>query len=160
VAFGDVVSFGNFFVRAGMVSPSAGKTKTDPFYSLAGLEINGEPGWISSAVNGDARLFTERTGQLVKTVAGWGSELAAVKTDCGTGWQILATSSRDRTENDWITVYEWTGHEFRALSDPLEMDGTIVAMWPAQDGGRSRAVVRNLKTGNYEAYLLKVGCSK
>ena len=64
------------------------------------------------------------------------------------------------TENDSITVYEWSGHDFRALSDPLEIDGTIVAMWSAQDEGRTRAVVRNLKTGNYEAYLLKVGCSQ
>jgi hypothetical protein len=97
---------------------------------------------------------------MLGTAMGWGSELASVKTDCGTGWQILVTSARDHTETDSITVYEWSGHEFRALSDPLEMSGTIVAMWPAQDGGRTRAVVRNLKTGNYEAYLLKVGCSQ
>jgi hypothetical protein len=160
VSFGDVVSFGNFFVRAGIAPTNGAKVKTDTFYSLSGMEINGEPGWISIGVDGAARLFTEKSGQMLGTAMGWGSELASVKTDCGTGWQILVTSARDHTETDSITVYEWSGHEFRALSDPLEMSGTIVAMWPAQDGGRTRAVVRNLKTGNYEAYLLKVGCSQ
>jgi hypothetical protein len=160
VAFGDVVSFGNFFVRAGIVPTNGTKVKADPFYSLSGMEINGEPGWISIGTDSVARLFSEKSGQILGTATRWGSELASVKTDCGTGWQILVTSARDHTETDSITVYEWSGHEFRAISDPLEMSGTIVAMWPAQDGGRTRAVVRNLKTGSYEAYLLKVGCSQ
>ncbi|HEY4839668.1 MAG TPA: hypothetical protein VIH72_13725 [Candidatus Acidoferrales bacterium] len=159
-ALGEVVSFGNFFVRAGIAPTNGAKVKTDPFYSLNGMEINGEPGWISIGVDGSARLFTEKSGQILGTSTGWGSELASVKTDCGTGWQILVTSARDHTETDSITVYEWSGHEFRALSDPLEMDGPVIAMWSGQDGGRTRAVVRNLKTGNYEAYLLKVGCSQ
>ncbi len=132
----------------------------DSFFSLAGLEVNGEPTWIFSGVDGEARIFNETTGEQVGSASGWGSELAAVKTDCGNGWQILATRKLDYTEADAITVYEWTGTEFREMTDPLEVDGTVVALWSPHGTGPARAVVRNLKTGNYEAYLLKVGCSQ
>jgi hypothetical protein len=150
----------NAFEWVGRFATNGGRAKRDSFYSLAGLDVNAEPGWISSGIDGEVRIFTDKTGETVGIASGWGSELAAVKTDCGNGWQILATRQRDLTETDAITVYEWTGTEFRALSDPVEMNGTIVAMWSAQDGGPARAVVHNLKTGNYEAYLLKVGCSQ
>jgi hypothetical protein len=150
----------NAFEWVGRFATNGGRAKRDSFYSLAGLDVNAEPGWISSGIDGEVRIFTDKTGETVGIASGWGSELAAVKTDCGNGWQILATRQRDLTETDAITVYEWTGTEFRALSDPVEMNGTIVAMWSAQDSGPARAVVHNLKTGNYEAYLLKVGCSQ
>jgi hypothetical protein len=132
----------------------------NPFFSISGLDVNGEPGWISSGTDSKARIWANKSAETLGTASGWGSELATVKTDCGNGWQILATRQRDHTETDAITVYEWTGTEFRPLSDPVEMNGTIVAMWSAEDGSPARAVVHNLKTGNYEAYLLKVGCSQ
>jgi hypothetical protein len=146
------------FVSAPRLAGAA--VKRDGFFSIAGLEINGEPGWVSSGTDGKARIFTIKNLDILGTAPGWGSEIATVKTNCGNGWQILATRPRDRTEADAITVYEWTGAEFRALADPLEMDGSVVVLWAAEDGGPARAVVHNLKTGNYEAYLLKVGCSQ
>nr|HEV7954652.1 hypothetical protein [Candidatus Acidoferrales bacterium] len=149
----------NWFTWVGGALPNA-DAKREPFFSLAGIEVNGEPGWISSGTDGKVRIFNNKTGEILGTAAGWGSELAAVKTECGNGWQILATRQRDRTETDAVTVFEWTGSEFRALTDPLEMNGTIVSMWSADGEGPARAVVHNLKTGNYEAYLLKVGCSQ
>lgn len=134
--------------------------KDEPFFSIAGLEVNGETVWIASGTDGNVRIISNKTGETIGTTSGWGSELAAVKTECGNGWQILATRQRDYTGTDAVTVYEWTGSEFRALTDPLEMNGAIVALWSADGEGPARAVVHNLKTGNYEAYLLKVGCSQ
>jgi hypothetical protein len=150
----------NWFQGPAAAASNTSRMNEDPFFSLAGLDIHGDPGWISSETNGEARLFNGKNGNVLGTVSEWGSELATVKSECSTGWQILATSKRDHTELDSVTVYEWTGNEFRALSEPLEMNGTIVAMWSDESGGPARAVVRNLKTGNYEAYLLKVGCSQ
>jgi hypothetical protein len=151
---------GNWFQWAAAVTSNTTKISREPFFSLAALEIVGEPAWISTGTKGDTRLVSGKNGNILGATSAWGSELATVKTDCGTGWQILSTSKRDRTELDSIAVYEWAGSEFRSLSDPLELDGTVVAMWAAENGGPARAVVHNLKTGNYEAYLLKVGCSQ
>jgi len=154
-----LASSGNWFQWTG-ATPSAAKVNREPFFSLAGLEAASEPAWISTGTKGETRLVAGKSENTLATTSAWGSEVATVKTDCGTGWQILSTSKRDNTELDSITVYEWAGNEFRSLSDPLELDGTVVAMWSAENGGPARAVVHNLKTGNYEAYLLKVECSQ
>jgi hypothetical protein len=151
---------GNWFQWTPAATSGDAKTNRDPFFSLAGLETSGEAAWISSGTKGETRLVATKNGNIIATTSAWGSELATVKTDCGSGWQILSTSRRDRTELDSIAVYEWSGNEFRALSDPLELDGPVVAMWSGENGGPARVVVHNLKTGNYEAYLLKVGCSQ
>jgi hypothetical protein len=150
----------NWFQRTDTVASAAPKANLEPFFSLSGLELSGEPAWISTGTKGETRLISGKSGNTLSITSAWGSDLATVKTDCGTGWQILSTSRRDNTELDSIAVYEWTGSEFRSLSDPLELDGTVVATWSAENGGPARAVVHNLKTGNYEAYLLNVGCSQ
>lgn len=160
VTFGSLAPSRNWFQGPAAVGSNGSRANRGPFFLLAGLELNGDAGWIVSGTNGETSLFAGKTGNVLATIPTWGSELATVKSDCSNGWQILATSKRDHTESDSITVYEWTGTEFRALSDPLDISGTVMAMWSAEDGAPARAVVRNLKTGNYEAYLLKVGCSQ
>ena len=158
LAFAFLAPIGNWFQKAGISNQA--KSSQGPFFSLANLESAGEPTWISTGIKGETNLVSGKNGNTLATTSAWGSELATVKTDCGTGWQILSTSKRDRTELDSISVYEWSSYEFRALSDPLELDGPVVSMWSGENGGPARAVVHNLKTGNYEAYLLKVGCSQ
>jgi hypothetical protein len=161
MTFAFLAPSGNWFQWfAAVTPPNAPKVNREAFFSIAGLELAGEAAWISTGVKGESRLVAGKNGNILATTSAWGSELAAVKTDCGSGWQILSTSRRDRTELDSIAVYEWSGNEFRALSDPLELDGPVVAMWSGENGGPARTVVHNLKTGNYEAYLLKVGCSQ
>jgi hypothetical protein len=158
MTFAFLAPSGNWFQRAGISNST--KVSQEPFFSEADLDLNGEPAWILTGTKGETILVSGKTGTILSTIAAWGSELATVKTECGSGWQILSTSRRDRTELDSIAVYEWAGNEFRALSEPLELDGPVVAMWSGENGGPARAVVHNLKTGNYEAYLLKVGCSQ
>lgn len=160
MTFAFLVPSGNWFQSSGTTTSTAPKVTPEPFFSLAGLAIGSEPVWISSGTKGETRLVSAKSGNTLAATSAWGSELATAKTDCGSGWQILSTSRRDNTELDSIAVYEWSGSEFRSLSDPLELDGTVVAMWSTENGGPARAVVHNLKTGNYEAYLLKVGCSQ
>ena len=123
--------------------------------------MNGEPGWISSGTDGKVRIISEQKRRDA-------CELRRVGIRTGDGenglrhWlansgdkQLETTLNRTR-----LQFMSGLAHEFRALSDPLEMDGPVVAMWSAENGGPARAVVHNLKTGNYEAYLLKVGCSQ
>jgi hypothetical protein len=160
MTFAFLAPSGNWFQSAAAVTSAAAKVNREPFFSLAGLELGGEAAWISTDTKGETRLVDGKNGNAIAATSAWGSELATVKTDCGNGWQILSTSRWDNTELDSIAVYEWSGSEFRSLSDPLELDGTVVAMWSGENGGPARAVVHNLKTGNYEAYLLKVGCSQ
>jgi len=157
-----VASEQNWFewIADGAVGTNAARLKRPPFYSISGFEVSGQAAWVVSGTDGQVRVFTGKSKESLASTSGWGADLATVKSNCGAGWQILATTPRDYSENDSIIVYELVGVDFRAESDPIEMDGPIVSMWSGENGEPARAVVHNLKTGNYEAYLLKVGCSQ
>jgi hypothetical protein len=40
----------------------------------------------------------------------------------------------------------------------LEFDGPVMALQADPEGSSARAVVRNLKTGEYEAYIVTATC--
>ena len=84
----------NFFT--GVLSPGLGKqTSTAKFYSAAPLPRPTYTLWIFAGVDGGIRLLdgiTEQTARL-----NWGSDLASIKTTCGSGWQVLATQPGDHS---------------------------------------------------------------
>jgi hypothetical protein len=70
---------------------------------------------------------------------------------------FLATSGQDYTQTDSLQVFQIaeSGSPVPA-SVELEFPGPIMALHSAGEG--PRAVVRNLATGNYEAYRLSISC--
>lgn len=138
-----------------------GPSKSDqPMVSVSGLEVGGKPVWIATGTDGNLRISNQIHGEAAVTILGWRNEIATTRSACGTHWQILATGNRDYAEPDTITAFEWRNNAMKAVSGPTEMSGPVVELWSDADGGPARAVVHNLKTGNYEAYLLKVWCSQ
>jgi hypothetical protein len=90
---------------------------------------------------------------------GWGSDLASVKTSCGAGWQVLATSSGDGNA-DSVRAYEFPDRDPVAVSAALEFTGAITALWTEAKGDTAVAVVRDRETGSYEAFRLALACSQ
>jgi hypothetical protein len=70
---------------------------------------------------------------------------------------FLATSGQDYTQTDSLQVFQIaeSGNAV-PVSVELEFPGPIMALHSAGEG--PRAVVRNLATGNYEAYRLSISC--
>jgi len=70
---------------------------------------------------------------------------------------FLATSGQDYTQTDSLQVVQIaeSGNAVPA-SVELEFPGPIMALHSAVEG--PRAIVRNLATGNYEAYRLSISC--
>jgi hypothetical protein len=89
-----------------------------------------------------------------------GSQITAVESSCRAGELYLAAGTGDYTESDTIGLFESTvvngiAAEKR-LSDFLHFPGPVVALQFAKFA--PRAIVRNLQTGNYEAYRISVTC--
>jgi len=82
---------------------------------------------------------------------------------CGTVRPALATGSGDWTQPDSIQGYllntTTPGPPERLSGNALEFDGPIVSVEPDPETTAVRAVVHNLKTGNYEAYIVTATCS-
>ena len=146
----------NFFT--GVLTPGVGKFRTvSKFYSAALLPREKYLLWLFAATDGRVHLVDGMSDQVIRL--DWGSNLTSVKTSCGAGWQVLATSSQEGTA-DSVRAYEFPDRDAVAVSAAIDFPGVITALWTDAKGDTAVAVVRNLETGTYEAFRLAVACSQ
>jgi hypothetical protein len=89
--------------------------------------------------------------------AGKGTELVILPV-CGGINQFLATSDRDDTQTDTVQLFEMENSGPVAISGELNLPGPVLALHFEPDA--PRIIVRNLSTGNYEAYRLAISCAQ
>lgn len=136
-----------------------GNSARESFYAIAGFAANDQALWAAAGADGRLRVYAD-SGDAIANVGGFGSQVASVQTACGTGWQILTTRDGDFAKADAVQAQEWTGNGFRPLSAEMAFDGPVLALRKGSEVNSVRAMVRNLKTGNYEAYALSVYCNR
>jgi hypothetical protein len=88
---------------------------------------------------------------------GKGTEIV-MQSVCGGASQFLATGARDYTQTDLLQVFQTESSGAVAVSAELDFPGPITALHAASN--IPRAVVRNITTGNYEAYRLSFSCGQ
>lgn len=146
----------NFFT--GALSSAIGKfTNVPKFYSAAPLDREKSLLWLFAATDGFIHILDGASDQPARLA--WGSDLASVRTACGAGWQVLATSS-DPAAGDSIRAYEIPDLDPVAVSAPVDFRGAISALWTEARGDTAVAIARNPVTGNYEAFRLAVACNQ
>jgi hypothetical protein len=150
----------NWFDWGTLAAAPAGESKRPPFFSLAALSVNDQALWVAAGLDGTTRVYAGTSAQPLASISGWGSMLAGIRSNCGNGWQILATRAADYTAPDAVQAYQWTGNEFRPAGAAIEFDGPVIALQTSTDSSVSRAVVHNLLTGFYEGYTLTVSCGR
>jgi hypothetical protein len=91
-----------------------------------------------------------------------GGDAAGVSLQCDGRPVVLATGKEDWTHSDFIQGYEMeaNGQGATASGNPTEFGGPVTSLWWTGIEGVARAVVHNLKTGNYEAYIVTATCSQ
>jgi hypothetical protein len=142
----------NFFT--GVVAPAIGQHGNVPaFYSAAPLPHGEYSLWVFAAVDGSVHLL-DGVNELTPKLP-WGSDIAAVKSDCGSGSQILASAKS--AAGDSLRAYEILDREPAPVGAAAEFNGVLTALW-SKDDGSAVAVERNPDTGKYEAYSLAVVC--
>jgi hypothetical protein len=145
----------NFFT--GALSPGIQKnTVAPPFFSAAPLPRDQYTLWVLAAIDGHFHLFDGMTDQTL-TEQGWGSDIASVRSRCGLGWQILATSN-EQGPTDEVRAFEIPDREPVPVSSPAKFEGRITALWAESDSTSVIAVSHNSATGHYEAYRLSIAC--
>jgi hypothetical protein len=140
----------NYFT--GALSPGVGKQRSITAFYSAALSP-GSALWLFAGVDGNIHFVdgvSEQTANL-----GWGSDIAGIRSECGSGSQILVTGV-----DDSVRAFEMNGREPVPATQPVTLDGSVTALWPAADGGSAIAVSRNRETGAYEAFRLTVTCGQ
>jgi len=149
----------NFFTGAVKLTGSNAAGDLGPFYSAA-MFPQGERGfWIVAFTSGAVRLINAQ-GQAAATFSGWGSDLAGITSDCGSGWQVLATRAGDSTLPDSLAAYEIMNRDAVEAGLPLEFAGPITALWSAADGRSATVIAHHLRTGDYEAFSISAVCGR
>ena len=127
------------------------------FYSAVALPREKYVLWIFAAVDGSVHALDGMTDQVWRGVP-WGSDIAAVRTGCGGGWQVVASGKAD-SGNDELKVYDVPDREPMAMSAGLSFPGRITALW-AGAGAEAVVVARNVDVGRYEVYRVSFSCGE
>ena len=141
-----------------------------PFFSAGFLALKSdEPSglFIAAGIDGRARLLAHSDKEL-ESLVGWGNEITTIHSTCDDVWHILASARKDWTEGDQITAYQVEEQHIVALDRPVALPGPVLSLGSEQipsdaefagthDG--AIATVRNLKTGEYEAYRISLACN-
>ena len=139
--------------------------KSPPWISAVRFEDGGRVGVILTGKDGLARLY-EENAEPVATFSEWGSEIAALQSECGKGWQILVTGKGDWTAADMVQAVEIQKRVAEVVSQAVEFDGPVVALrnplpknsTDVASATEAIAVSHDLETGRYEAYRLTLVC--
>lgn len=146
----------NFFT--GVLTPPIRNFTTLPkFFSAAPLPQGNNMLWLLAGTDGRMHVIDGSSDQVANV--SWGSDLASVKTACGAGWQVLASSAGDQAD-DSIRGYEFPDRDPVAISPATAFDGAVTALWTESRGDTAVAVSRNRNTGTYEAFRLAMACGQ
>jgi hypothetical protein len=149
----------NFFT--GLLSgPSAGASVL-PFFSAAALQAGDIHQWLFAGTDGRTRLYQDELSAPAAIFTAWGSNIAAIHSGCGSGWQLLAGSPADSVRPDTVQAIEITGREAQPASSSVELAGGLESLVTSGKNGEFvNGVLHSTATGNYEAFTLTVGCGQ
>jgi hypothetical protein len=147
----------NFFT--GALTPGVGKlTTVGKFYSALALPRDRYALWVFAGTDGQIHMVDGITDHAAKLA--WGSDIASIKSGCGGGWQVLATSAEGDGGRDSVRAYGITDREPAQVGAALDFAGEITSLWTEARADRVIAVAQNRETGEYEAFRLAVDCSQ
>jgi len=129
------------------------------FFSAAPAEDDGKELLAITGIDGRTYLLDKSLNK-TGTIDGWGSDIAAIDSGCGTRRQILATLPTDPLERGAVQAFEIVRRKAVAVSPPAELPGPITALWPKPSQKAAIAVSRDIKTGRYAAFYLSISCSR
>ena len=146
----------NFFT--GVLSPAIGKFGTVPkFFSAAFVPREKYTLWLFAGTDGKIQLIDGINDQ--SSPFAWGSDIAALRTSCGAGAQVLATTSGDQAR-DSIRAYEFPDRDPVAVTAAIDFPGPVSSLWTETRGDSAIAIARNRDTGTYEAFRLSLACGQ
>ena len=141
----------------GVFTPGIG-VDLPPFYAAGMIpRAAGGAALLISGIDGNVHLIENGATRSVAGTRDWGSDFAVMRSGCGAGTQVIASSSGEAV-SDNLRAFEIPALEAIPASSPLTLNGTITALWTAQDGKSAFAVVRTA-AGEYEVDRVTALCN-
>ena len=125
------------------------------FYTAASLD-NGAR-LVVAALDGRAR---DSSNEPLAGADAWGSDLAGPLQACGSKSILIAVRAGDNDSSDALQAYQLGPGAVEPASEPLALPGSVSALWDTGSPAQVNTVVRNRKTGAYEASRLDLVCAE
>ena len=145
----------NYFT--GVLAPGYG-TEPGPFYSAAEYTRSGGTITLFSQTTGQVVLYDKGVPKIITGTRDWGSDIVSIQSTCG-GGSLLLASGAGAAPTDSVRAYEIPGREAIPVSGPMPLEGSVMAMWPANDGATATVVIRKEQPVQYEAYNVSAVCN-
>ena len=141
----------------GRVVTQSGAHKTvAPFYSAASVESQGRTLWVMTQTDGRAQI-ADASLEPLAVIAQWGSDIAGIDARCGGASQVLATRTGDSSEPDALQSFTIAERAATPATAAALLPGPVTALWPS-GASAALAVVRDLVSGDFIAYVASVSC--
>jgi hypothetical protein len=142
----------------GVLAPGFGMEIT-PFYQASDIPRPTGTGLLLNAVDGRVMLIENSTLKPVSGANDWGSDFAVVRSECGSGVQVLVSGSGAAAAGDSLRAYEIVGREAIAVSASLPVDGAVTAVHAANGGAGATVIVRKDAPLRYEVWNVSAFCN-
>lgn len=129
-----------------------------PFYDAAEIPRTGGPELALTNIDGTASLVENGMDEPLGGTEEWGSDLTAIPSACGDGELLVVSGAGPADTEDNLRAYEIASSGAIAVSPPLEVAGTVTAIWPSQNGNDATVVVRKPENAGYEVWSVTANC--
>ena len=135
----------------GVLAPGYGMD-LPPFYEASDIPRPTGTGLLLNTVDGRLMLIENNTLKPVAGAGDWGSDFAVLRSECGSGVQVLVSGSGAAAAGDSLRAYEIVGREAVAVSPPLPVEGAVMAIHANNNGTSATVVVRRDAPPRYEVW--------
>jgi hypothetical protein len=142
----------------GVLAPGFGM-EVAPFYQASDIARPTGTGLLMGGVDGRVTLIENNTVKLVAGASDWGSDFAVIRSECGSGVQVLVSGSGAGANGDSLRAYELVGREAISMSAPLPVEGAVMAMRAANGGTGATVIVRRDAPLHYEVWNVSALCN-
>jgi hypothetical protein len=142
----------------GVLAPGFGM-ELPPFYQASDIPRPTGSGMLLNGVDGRVMLIENNVLKPVNGANDWGSDFGVIRSECGSGVQVLVSGSGAAATGDDLRAYEIAGREAMAVSAPLTVEGAVTAIHAATDGASAMVIVRRDAPARYEVWNGSAFCN-
>jgi hypothetical protein len=135
-----------------------------PFYQASDIPRASGSAMLLDETDGRVMLIENNVLRPVSGANDWGSDFAMLRSGCGSGAQVLVSGSGAAVAGDSLRAWEIVGSEAVAVSAPLSIDGTVMAIQGTTtqaigDGNSATVIVRRAAPARYEVWNVSALCN-
>jgi len=130
-----------------------------PFFAAAAVGSGSDTRWLVADQSGVLALLDGARRVVARSESG--DDLVALTVPCAPGAHVLvASSSVRRRDTETLRLLRVVGNQLMPAAAPIEVAGTVTALWSTRGTAIATVVVRDAGGERYEAFHVSIACNR